>query len=36
MWSVGIMIFAGLVWVVLVNMTKKDMASNDAVPAVTH
>jgi EmrB/QacA subfamily drug resistance transporter len=36
MWSVGIMMFAGLVWVVLVTMTKKDMASNDAVPAVTH
>ena len=35
-WSVGIMAFAGLIWVVLVRMTKNDMASNDAVPAVTH
>ncbi len=35
-WSVGIMVFAGLVWVFLVNMTRKDMASNDAVPAVAH
>ena len=35
-WSVGIMIFAGLIWVFLVNMTKKDMASNDAVPVAAH
>jgi EmrB/QacA subfamily drug resistance transporter len=35
-WSVGILIFAAVVWVVLVRMTKKDMAVNDAVPAVTH
>lgn len=36
LWSVGIMIFAGLIWVFLVNMTKKDMASNDAVPVAAH
>ena len=35
-WSVGIMIVAAIVWVSLVRMTKKDMAANDAVPAVAH
>jgi len=32
-WSVGIMIVAAIVWITLVNMTKKDMASNDVMPA---
>jgi EmrB/QacA subfamily drug resistance transporter len=35
-WCVGIMVVAALTWVTLVNMTKKDMASRDAVPAVAH
>ena len=29
-WSVGILGFAGLIWVFLVNMTKDDMAEHDA------
>jgi hypothetical protein len=33
LWSVGIMVVAAITWVTLVNMTKKDMASRDAVPA---
>ena len=33
MWSTGILIFAGLIWVFLVNMTKHDMAAGDAPKA---
>ena len=29
-WSTGILIFAGLIWIILVNMTKKDLKVNDA------
>jgi len=29
-WAAGILLFAGVIWVVLVTMTKKDMAANDA------
>ncbi len=29
-WAVGILAFAGLLWVLLVNMNKKDMAANDS------
>jgi len=29
-WAAGILLFAGAIWVVLVTMTKKDMAANDA------
>lgn len=35
-WSAGILAVAGIIWVVLVRMTKQDMAKDDAVPAVTH
>ena len=35
-WSTGILAVAGLVWVVLVRMSKEDMSAGDAVPAVTH
>jgi len=33
-WSVGILAFAGLIWVVLVRMTKEDMQAHDADAAV--
>ena len=29
-WGAGILVFAGVIWVVLVTMTKQDMAANDA------
>ena len=29
-WSLGILAFAGLIWVVLVNMTRQDMTEHDA------
>ena len=35
-WSTFILGAAGIIWVVLVRMTRRDMASNDAVPAGMH
>lgn len=35
-WSACILAVGGIIWVTLVRMTKRDMASNDAVPAVPH
>jgi hypothetical protein len=32
-WSTGILVFAGLIWVFLVNMSKNDMAAGDAPKA---
>jgi hypothetical protein len=29
-WGAGILVVAGLIWVVLVTMTKQDMAANDS------
>lgn len=36
LWSVSIMALAGLVWVVLVRMTKTDMSANDVAVAAVH
>jgi hypothetical protein len=33
-WSVGILALAGIIWVVLVRMTKEDMQVNDADAAL--
>ncbi len=35
-WSTAILAFAGIIWIVLVRMSKEDMSQHDAVPAVTH
>ena len=35
-WSTGILAVAGIIWIVLVRMSKEDMEAGDAVPAVTH
>lgn len=35
-WSTAILAVAGIIWIVLVRMSKEDMEQHDAVPAVTH